>query len=204
MKYAGRRISDTFAKLSGMVIATIFWERVVSDESGRPKSRLAIIEAFNRLVLSAEGKDVRVSDIVREADIGRSTFYEHFPNAQSVFAEAISRPFKIFAEASLQQNLNRLLEMVEHFGEQRIQARTIFMDARSRDQVVSVMATEYEKLLAEQVAEVDNRKWLALTLAESNLAMVRQWIDGKLDVEACRLVELIVACTDQIRKIVAK
>lgn len=176
----------------------------MGGESNQPKSRLAIIEAFNRLVLSSDGTDVRVSDIVREADIGRSTFYEHFPNAQSVFAEAISRPFQIFAEASLQHNLNRLLEMVEHFGEQRIQARTIFMDARSRDQLVSVMAREYEKLLAGEVSDDENRKWLALTLAESNLAMVRQWIDGKLSIEAGRLVELIIACTDQLRWIAVK
>lgn len=179
-------------------------ENSVSREDGQPKSRLAIIEAYNRLVLNSDGREVRVSDIVREADIGRSTFYEHFANAQSVFEEAISHPFRIFAEASLQRNLNQLRTMVEHFGEQRIQARSLFMDAKARDQLVSVLAREYRNLLVNEIVHAENREWLALTLAESNLAMIRQWIDGKLVIEIARLIELIIACTDQIRAIMVK
>lgn len=174
----------------------------MSDDIGVPKARAAILEAYNRLVLKADGKTVRVSEIVREAEIGRSTFYEHFPNADSVLQEAVAVPFRFFAQASLGGDWKRLEGLLSHFMDQAIHARSLFMDARTRDQLVGVLAREYESLLEFEPEVAQEKRWCSIQLSESNLAMVRQWIDGKLVVDAERLSKWIVHCTEQIQDLV--
>lgn len=174
----------------------------MNSSPNESKARTAILEAYNRLVFNTEGHELRVADIVREADVGRSTFYEHFANADSVFQEAIAVPFRIFASASLEKDYPRLEAMLSHFAEQTIRARTLFMNARIRDQMVNVLAHEYELLLTLDVAFEQERQWCALQLSEANLAMVRQWIDGKLVVDVTRLAQWITKCTEQIQDVV--
>ena len=42
------------------------------------RSRRAIIEAFERLIMSYELDEITVSALAREADVDRKTFYQHF------------------------------------------------------------------------------------------------------------------------------
>lgn len=42
------------------------------------RSRRAIIEAFERLIMSCELDEITVSALAREADVDRKTFYQHF------------------------------------------------------------------------------------------------------------------------------
>lgn len=169
-----------------------------NDKVESPKSRQAILEAYNKLVLNSGGLEIRVSDIVREADIGRSTFYEHFPNAESVLQQAVSEPFRIFANASLQEDFPRLLDILRHFADNRIQATTMMSDARVRDQLVSVLTNQYDLLLAEKIVDTQQRKLCTTQLAEANLAMVRQWIGGQLPCEDSEVVRFILNCTKQV------
>lgn len=168
------------------------------------KARQAILAAYNQLILRAEGIEIRVSEIVREADVGRSTFYEHFPNTESLLRESISAPFRIFAEASFTQDHARLVAILRHFGEQQIQARSMMADARVRDQMTDVLVSQYENVIESTVKNADDRNWCALHLAESNLAMVRQWIAGKLVCDATKLAHLLIACSRQIIQLTAE
>jgi AcrR family transcriptional regulator len=173
-------------------------ECTLKRKAEQTKARQAILAAYNQLILRAEGMEIRVAEIVREADVGRSTFYEHFPNTESLLREAISAPFRIFAEASLAQDHERLVAILRHFGEQQIQARSMMADARVRDQMTDVLVSQYETVIESSVKNADDRHWCALHLAESNLAMVRQWIAGKLVCDATKLAHLLIACSRQI------
>ena len=42
------------------------------------KTRAALLDAFGRLVLERGYADIRIADVIRQANVGRSTFYEHF------------------------------------------------------------------------------------------------------------------------------
>lgn len=163
-----------------------------------PKSRQAILEAYNKLVLNSAGVEIRVADIIREADIGRSTFYEHFPNAKSVLQQAVGEPFRVLAQASLDEDLQQLLDLLRHFADNRIQATTMMSDAMVRDQMVSVLAKQYDLLLAERIADEQQRSLCTIQLAEANLAMVRQWIGGQLHCNDVAIAKFILDCTEQV------
>lgn len=53
-------------------------------EKERERTRLAFLTAAMNLILEQGYDHVTVADIVREADYGRSTFYEHFADKEAV------------------------------------------------------------------------------------------------------------------------
>ena len=55
------------------------------------RTRLAILRAFRDLVLTREYDAISVRDIAAAADVGRSTFYEHFDDKDDVFSKACAR-----------------------------------------------------------------------------------------------------------------
>ena len=67
---------------------------------GRPRdTRTAILAAFRDLVLARRYSDIRVADIVRRADAGRSTFYEHFRGKDDVLRHSLAAVLTPLAEA---------------------------------------------------------------------------------------------------------
>ena len=88
-----------------------------------------LIEAFNHLVLARRQKRIRVSDIVAEANVGRSTFYEHYKSADDLYMAALSRPMEALADAAAGAgDPERLRNLLAHFWENRQRARESFGD----------------------------------------------------------------------------
>src|SRR3954470_20170633 len=98
------------------------------------RPRAALVEAFNRLALSHR-KNIRVADIVALANVGRSTFYEHYKSAEDIHLQAMARPFAILADAAAGcGDEARLTSLMQHFWENRQLARTSLM-GRMQDKV---------------------------------------------------------------------
>ena len=88
------------------------------------RTRAALIEAFNHLALNHR-KNIRVADIVALANVGRSTFYEHYKSADDIHLQAMPRPFAILADAAAGMGDEaRLTGLLRHFWENRQLART--------------------------------------------------------------------------------
>ncbi len=80
------------------------------------RSRAAFLEAFNELVLTRGYNDIRVGDIIRRADVGRSTFYEHFRNKDDLLRQSMSHMLSVMADAVCEAcDLQKLRWVLEHF-----------------------------------------------------------------------------------------
>lgn len=65
------------------------------------RSRRAIIEAFERLIMSYELDEITVSALAREADVDRKTFYQHFGTIDGLL------------DAIAEQTVSEILDEVE-------------------------------------------------------------------------------------------
>jgi AcrR family transcriptional regulator len=143
-----------------------------------------LLGAFNHLFLDRRRRRIRAADLIAEAGVGRSTFYEHYSSPDEVLLEALRRPFAALADtAAGRGDTARTLWVVEHFWENRARARALFDDARMRDRV--------SRLLAEMVAErlegadlIVPPTLAAAQLAEAVLAPLRAWLRGEAPAKA--------------------
>ena len=148
-------------------------------EVGRKRSagtRAAIIGAFNRIFLERRQHRIRVADVVAEAGVGRSTFYDHFSGAEQLYLAALARPFTVLADAAAGCGDPAALErLLAHFWENR---------RRARDSLGGRSGEQSQRLLAELVeARLEGPLALPASLAAQQLAAaalapVRCWLLG--------------------------
>lgn len=141
------------------------------------RTRAALIEAFNHLVLQRGRGKIRVADIVARADVGRSTFYEHFAGAEAIHMEALARPLAVLADAAAGQgDAARLEALLAHFWDNRRLARDTFA-GRAGEQAARLLADLVEERLRDGRAQFDiPLRLAALQLAAAALAPVRGWV----------------------------
>jgi len=96
----------------------------------KAKTVKAIKQAFSRLISEKRYSEITVQDIIDEADIGRSTFYEHFKTKDEILVSLCSDIFKHVFSYELTpekyhnfSNTNDYKHIVEHtlhhFGEDK-------------------------------------------------------------------------------------
>lgn len=154
---------------------------------GKAPAKIAIVEAFSRLVLSRRTAKPAVADLLEEAGVARSTFYEHFDGRDAVLIEAFEGPLSLLADAATRVvDEARLIALLEHLKDNRRGASEVLsgpLAARLRRRFADLIAAE---LSAEE-------KDMALDLANQMLAQIRLWLDGETRYPAARLAALLVA-----------
>lgn len=158
------------------------------------RTRTALLNAFNDLVLNARKRDIRVSDIVERANVGRSTFYEHYSSAADIHMAALARPLTVLADAIAgDRDAAALEKLLEHFWENRQRARSTLSGGEG-ERVARLLASMLEERLAGRSAEPElPLRLAALQLAEGALALVRGWVRAEAPCTAERLARSI--CT---------
>lgn len=144
------------------------------------RTRQALVEAFNHLVLDRQrgGKAIKVADIIAEAAVGRSTFYDHFRDTDELHMDALSVPFRPLADAAAGSGREEALaHILAHFWEHRAQARRTF-SGRTGERAERLLASMVEQRLDGLELSLPAR--LAATmLARSALAAVKSWLSGE-------------------------
>lgn len=139
------------------------------------RTRAAIVEAYNHLVMHRRQDMIRVSDIVARANVGRSTFYEHYAGADAVFMEAVARPLALLADAAAgAADSERLEPLLRHFWEARQRTRDM-LSGRQSEKIGRLLADLIEARLGAQALIIPHRL-AALQLAETALAPIRGWL----------------------------
>jgi AcrR family transcriptional regulator len=112
------------------------------------KTRAALLDAFGELVLARRYPDIRIADIIRRADVGRSTFYEHFRNKDDILRQSLTGVLAHLADAVEDGcDPERLRFVLDHFRENRPAAHGM-LNGPSSPQVVTVLAGLIEERLA--------------------------------------------------------
>jgi AcrR family transcriptional regulator len=143
------------------------------------RTKRALIGAFNHLLLHRRRHPIRAADIIAEAKVGRSTFYDHYSSPDDVMLEALQAPFATLADAATGQgDQAATLWLLDHFWENRQRAREMFDDQRMRDRVSRLLAGMIAERLAGAPLTLPSGL-AAAQLADAALAPVRAWVRGE-------------------------
>ena len=149
------------------------------QQSGsRTRSRL--IAAFNQLVFDKTRGPIRVGQIIEKAGVGRSTFYDHFPNAEAVHMAALSRPLAHLAGPAAGTGTTEELQwLLDHFLGNRGRARDLLVGP-SRDRIARLLAEMIDERVEDDGGPTIPRRIATMQLAEAMLGPIRLWIAGEV------------------------
>jgi len=169
------------------------------------KTRSALIEAFNCLILDSGQHAVRVAEIIRRADVGRSTFYDHYANIDAIHREAISKPLDVLADAVHLgiAGHKQLVCLLNHFDENRYRAQQAFAKTSFRDQATLVLAECLQNRLRTGLSSVQTKTIppeldasISIRLiAETAMALIRIWITNEISCSTETLATTMLKAT---------
>lgn len=167
------------------------------------RTRAAVLGAFNQLFLGRRARAIRAADLIAEARVGRSTFYDHYSSADEVLLEALRQPFAHLADAAAGQgDAAATLWLVEHFWDNRQRGRDLFDNVQMRDRVTRLLAG----MVAERLGDAKlilPRELAAAQLAEAALAPLRAWIHGEAPAKPAVVAESLVRTGAALRAALA-
>lgn len=169
------------------------------------RTRDWILKSFNRLALRRPYHNIQVADIVGNAGVGRSTFYEHFRGKDELFRHALTTVLSVLADAATDAaDLAQIHATLEHFWENRQAARGM-LRGESASQITRRHAELFEERLSALCSQRDLTpiiplRLAAIQLATAQLGLITAWLDG---VERCTSAALARAIHQTTRNAVA-
>ena len=146
------------------------------------ETRRQIQSAFTRLVFADGFENVSVRGLVAEAQVARSTFYEHFSGKEDVLRACMNHFFAVIADcvASADEPVE-LGKVLAHLWDNRRLTDAIFSG-----QARAVLARNLVDLVENRLRSLGGQHGHALPLrlaatqiAEGQLALVESWMRGR-------------------------
>ncbi len=148
------------------------------------KTLSSLQDAFFELVLTYSYDEIKVSDIIKKANVGRSTFYQHYKSKDDILVTSMQGLLKVLAESiEPEDRRDDLLELMEHFWQNRQFAPRVFAGT-ARRQVIMALAESLEirlkKLYKSQfISPTIPTNLVAHQLAEAQMVIIIDWLLGK-------------------------
>jgi AcrR family transcriptional regulator len=183
---AGRPVPDKGGTMSGKGPAAM-----MPDKTDRrtERTRQALLAAFRDLVLETPYDTLSVGDIVERANVGRSTFYEHYDGKDDLLSRSVGTPFRALAAmVGAAEMPTALVGTITHFRENQRVSRTL-LAGPTKPILLRSLADLIEAQLAALGREAPASAIIpdalaALHLASGQLALIENWLTAQ---HACRL-----------------
>ncbi len=160
------------------------------------RTRQALLLALRELLFERGYDGFAVRDIVERANVGRSTFYEHFESKDDIFRESVARPVEaIAASTCLPGGLESLQAILEHFAEQRMLLATTLAGSGKRV-MARVLSEHIAAYLTARSREERRSFGLPINLAADHLAgaqlgMIESWLDNEMPCDTATLAKAL-------------
>jgi AcrR family transcriptional regulator len=161
------------------------------------RTRTALLRAFVALFFERSYAQIRIADIVERANVGRSTFYQHYRNKDEILADSIRVPFTQLSKAVDGPARDpALVSILDHFWQNRSQARSMQSPAARRVMVRILAQLLRERLHArcrEAGVPIDpaHMSVVAHTLAEALFGTMAAWILGEIACGSAELADIL-------------
>ena len=146
------------------------------------RSRSAILAAFNRLILEQGYAGLTPGEVAAAADVGRSTFYEHFSGLDELLAQTLGPVLTPLVDGCLDHNApDAALKTLEHLWENRRLARAL-LTGDAYVVVLRIFAFQFTSAVKRNAQGSRIRlepELIGLQLAAGQLALLSAWLLGR-------------------------
>ena len=164
------------------------------------RTREALLTALRDLLFERGYDAFVVKDIVERANVGRSTFYEHFESKEEIYRESLGRPMEGLAASTCEPDgLERLQFTLRHFAENR-KLLMSNLHGSARQLMTQVLSEHIAAYLTTQLC--NERRSLTVPvqlaadhLADAQLGLIESWISNDLPCDAITLARALRAST---------
>jgi AcrR family transcriptional regulator len=164
------------------------------------RTRAALHAAFRSLVLGQGYEALTVGAVADRANVGRSTFYEHYRTMDDLLRESIQGPFTTLADlVDHPQGGDALRDLLLHFRENQQVAR-VLLGWPTRPVLASALA----QLIGDRLRAVPLAtplippEVIARQIAEMQLALIDAWIAGRPAMQEAAAVAALSAGTSAL------
>ena len=174
------------------------------------RTREALRRAFVGLIGEKRYEEIRIADILERANVGKSTFYEHFKNKEDLLRSTMDWILRDLADCASQDfDADRLSGLVGHFWDNRRLGRVVFgvpLVASTRRTLAALIE---DRLAARESWRRPDRNALrlsALQIAAGHLTLLHAWLSGEVVAEREAIVTALreLACPGRNEKPVAR
>lgn len=175
---------------------TVEPDRTEAEDRRVQKTRQALIQAFLDLVVERPYDEIKVGDVSELADVGRSTFYQHFENKDDLLRKSLDRAFMQLANILSDDCDPRALEgWAGLFWDSRRTGR-VLLSGQTRPFVARALAEMIEPRLAGfGPAPLTSTKLIAFQLAEAQLALIHAWLTARAAATPAAIAATLIATT---------
>lgn len=143
------------------------------------RTRRALLSAFSELIFTAGYDHITVRDVIERAQVGRSTFYEHFEDKEDVLRQSAAPVLDVLAATVTGGEPPTALEaVIAHFdtGGRWVRA---FFDGDARRSIARHLAALIEERLTgmRDAVPAIPPAMVSMQLAESQLGLIQSWLD---------------------------
>ena len=157
----------------------------------------AIRGAFVDLVLELGYEAISVADIVQKANVGRSTFYQHYSGKLEVLQATLEHPSRFIADiVTVNSAPEEVVPVLLHFWNQRQRNRPFFNDP-IRNVWIGVLAGMIEKRLRSErgACPLVPLPLAALQIAEAQVGLIIGWLRGRSAIKPIELAHALIRTT---------
>lgn len=161
------------------------------------KTRAALQTAFRELLLDQGYDAVTIGALTTFANVGRSTFYEHYRTKDDLLRASLSRPFNALADLTNTPACSDVLrDWLRHFRDNQ-QVGRVLLGWPTRPVLVSALAD----LIAHRLCAIAHVRPLipveviARQIAEMQLTLLESWISGRPAFGLEAAVEALITAT---------
>jgi AcrR family transcriptional regulator len=172
----------------------------VTDSSSEDRrvlrSRQALIDAFQALVVERPYDEIKVGDVIEKAGVGRSTFYEHYQNKDDLLRAAVGGAIESLANMTTSRHEpQRLSFWIGNLWDSRKLGR-VLLSGQAGVYLIRALASEIEPRITDAARNAGMikpppAKLVALQMAEAELGLIHHWLQGVAAMSTEAVCELL-------------
>jgi len=161
----------------------VFANAVPPMDRRRARTRQALLQAFITLMFERRYDGFGVAELIERANVGRSTFYEHFGSKEALLRASMAPMLTVLADtgAGTLADPAALRWVIEHFWENRRLGRVVF-------------APPLRAILERQLAELieprlkPGHRLAALQIAAAQIGAIDAWVSAGTSVSVDEMI----------------